>query len=469
MRFYRIILSFLLISLCAIIRAQSLSVESFRLLENDLTANTNGTMEYDQNGNVAALIRVVTSETGFSFDAGMLGVVKTTQKTGEIWVYVPFGLQRITIAHQELGVIRNYYFPVPIERARTYELRLKDNRINIQDNYKYISVTFINPNNRADLYLEGNSLGSGDVKARLRTLTDYSIEIKKEGYNTYVDTIRLTQDMDGREIVIPKLKPITGTLQLNSQPSGAKVRIDGVLVGETPLTEEGLPIGARIVDIKKRGYYNYHTFLTVTEQKIYDVDVILKEKKYLDKHLYYFGAGYETGHLKGLMAYAGIYLWNINIEGGYFIPKTTPETTLWITSSDSWTGSSTQLAYDFIPEYAINGSVGYGLQFGKRMRFTPQMGLMYYLLNGTFAADKSSNFKTTIDADDNKTSTYVMSGRCALRLEFCPISHVSLSVTPSYELPVNKGSIAKKIDSNSDIIKRWCGGLGIRTGIEINF
>ena len=44
--------------------SQSMSVESFRLLENDLTANTYGTMERDQNGDVVALIKVVTSETG---------------------------------------------------------------------------------------------------------------------------------------------------------------------------------------------------------------------------------------------------------------------------------------------------------------------------------------------------------------------------------------------------------------------
>lgn len=51
--------------------AQNLSVESFRLLPNDLTANTFGTMESDQNGEVAALIKVVTAETGFAFDGGI--------------------------------------------------------------------------------------------------------------------------------------------------------------------------------------------------------------------------------------------------------------------------------------------------------------------------------------------------------------------------------------------------------------
>ncbi len=105
--------------------AQSLSLSGFRLLETDLTAITNGTQEIDQNGEVAALIKVVTSETGFTFDIGMLGVVNVKQAVGEIWVYVPRHAQKISIFHQQYGVIRNFYFPVPIEGGRTYELELK--------------------------------------------------------------------------------------------------------------------------------------------------------------------------------------------------------------------------------------------------------------------------------------------------------------------------------------------------------
>lgn len=104
--------------------AQSLSLSGFRLLETDLTAITNGTQEIDQNGEVAALIKVVTSETGFTFDIGMLGVVNVKQAVGEIWVYVPRHAQKISIFHQQYGVIRNFYFPVPIEGGRTYELKL---------------------------------------------------------------------------------------------------------------------------------------------------------------------------------------------------------------------------------------------------------------------------------------------------------------------------------------------------------
>ena len=50
---------------CVLLQAQNINVKSFRMLDNDLTANTNGTYELDQNGEKAALIKVVTNQTGF--------------------------------------------------------------------------------------------------------------------------------------------------------------------------------------------------------------------------------------------------------------------------------------------------------------------------------------------------------------------------------------------------------------------
>ena len=109
--------------------AQNISVTSFKLLENDLTANTAGTMERDQNGEIAALIKVVTTEQGFVFDGGMVGVTKLKQGVGEVWVYVPHGIKKITIQHPLLGVLRDYYFPVPIDKAKAYEMVLATGKV----------------------------------------------------------------------------------------------------------------------------------------------------------------------------------------------------------------------------------------------------------------------------------------------------------------------------------------------------
>ena len=72
------------------------------MLDTDLTANTAGTMETDQNGETAALIKVVTTQTGFTFDGGALGIVKTVQKPSEIWVYVPMILGTSSWGHSPI-------------------------------------------------------------------------------------------------------------------------------------------------------------------------------------------------------------------------------------------------------------------------------------------------------------------------------------------------------------------------------
>jgi hypothetical protein len=117
------ILSFVLLLFSISFLAQNLSVSSFKKLENDLDARVSEPLK-DPNGEVCAIIKVVTTQTGFSFDCGMAGVVKTVNKPAEIWVYVPNGAKRITISHPVLGILRDWFFTQPIQKATVYELVL---------------------------------------------------------------------------------------------------------------------------------------------------------------------------------------------------------------------------------------------------------------------------------------------------------------------------------------------------------
>lgn len=104
--------------------SRGLSIVSFKLLETDLTANTRGTERLDQNGEKAALIKIVTPEKGFSFDGGLMGIVGTEPKISELWLYVPPRAQKLTISHPRFGKIHDYYYPVSIQSGRTYEMKL---------------------------------------------------------------------------------------------------------------------------------------------------------------------------------------------------------------------------------------------------------------------------------------------------------------------------------------------------------
>ena len=106
----------MLLAFVAGVQAQQISVKSFRSLPNDMDARQNYPLK-DQNGDLCAIVKVVTPEKGFSFDIGSLGITKTEQRTGEIWVYLPYGARRISIFHDQLGVVRDFLFTEKIEQG----------------------------------------------------------------------------------------------------------------------------------------------------------------------------------------------------------------------------------------------------------------------------------------------------------------------------------------------------------------
>ena len=194
---HRVVLMLMLL-VSATLSAQNISVSSFKLLENDLTANTTGTMKRDQNGEVAALIKVVTREKGFVFEGGMTGIAGTKQEAGEVWVYVPHGIKRITIKHDDLGVLRDYYFPIAIEKGRTYEMVLTTGRVETIVTHsvnKQFVVFSVNPTNAVvelgDEMLTVDSEGNATKGLPYGT---YTYRVSCANYHTEAGQVTVTAD-----------------------------------------------------------------------------------------------------------------------------------------------------------------------------------------------------------------------------------------------------------------------------------
>ena len=101
----------MLVALCcvSIAGAQSgISVKVFSELTQDLDARVNYP-ETDQNGQKCALVKVVTTESDFSFDNGQLGVTKAIHKPelSEWWVYLPAKTMKLKIMHPVLGQLKD--------------------------------------------------------------------------------------------------------------------------------------------------------------------------------------------------------------------------------------------------------------------------------------------------------------------------------------------------------------------------
>ena len=271
---------FLFLVLCAQIAvAQDISVASFRLLENDLTANTYGTTELDYNGEVSALIKVVTPEKGFVFDGGMVGIVKTKQMTGEVWVYVPHGIKKISIMHDNLGVLRDYYFPISIEKARTYEMKLTTGRVetivtrSAGKQYVMFNVT---PTN-AVVELDGMPLDVDSEGYAEKSMPYGTYDYRVSCANYHTEAGKLTVSSAGKVEKNISLRPNFGWIDFRGATDyhGAHVYVDGERIGQLPLKSGVLKSGTYKVKVLKPLYKPFEQQVSVTDNNTTTLNVSL--------------------------------------------------------------------------------------------------------------------------------------------------------------------------------------------------
>ena len=216
--------SLLLLLACVLVmQAQSLAVQSFRLDEADLTANTTGTIVIDQNGQKCALVKVETTQQGFSFDVGSLGVVKTEQKVGEIWVYVPEGVKRLTISHQQLGILRDYDLGQTLKRAKTYIMKLVSGEVQsiVKPSRTSQYVVFqLQPQN-AVVTLNGEMLQTADgVATKMMHFGTYDYRVQAPNYLPEVGKVTVNDPKQKHVVSItlkPNFAPVTLTVDNNAE------------------------------------------------------------------------------------------------------------------------------------------------------------------------------------------------------------------------------------------------------------
>ena len=263
-----LILSVLLVSKA---NAQEISVSSFKLLENDLTANTYGTMQKDHNGEVAALIKIPTTVQGFTFDGGMVGIVKTEQHVGEIWVYVPHGIKRISIFHQQLGYLRDYYFPIPIDKARTYEMKVVTAQVQTITNVTVQQQFVVFQVQPTDASVEINDeiliVNEQGMATKRLPYGRYNYRVSSPNYHTQAGVLDV--NAESKAMVQVDLKPNFGWIDLQAYEAyhGAYVYLDGQRIGQLPMKSEALKSGSHRLRVMKSSYKVWEQDVTVSDNE----------------------------------------------------------------------------------------------------------------------------------------------------------------------------------------------------------
>ena len=149
-----------------------------------------------------------------------------------------------------------------------------------------------------------------------------------------------------------------GSMLLESVPKGAKVYIDDVYQGQTPLLIDNVPDGTYSARFEYNGYINYYVTVNVAArlQSHVTAGMMPRDKQFFDKReayttLVYEHSGVNAGNW-GVGNSWGVYIRNFNLE------------------------QSTLVHIGVLNTVAFEGALGYGFMFGhfNRYRITPQIG-----------------------------------------------------------------------------------------------
>lgn len=259
---------------------QSLSVASFKLVENDLTAITHGTEVKDQNGNTCALIKVQTTQTGFTFDVGMMGVMKTEQHMGEIWVYVPFGVKHISIHHQQLGHLNDYYFPCSIESGRTYRMELVSGKVEIVVNPEATQqwlVFNVSPKDALVWVNEEPWPVNDGVAQKYVGFGTYDYRVEASNYHSTAGKINVNDPENTVKLDI-NLTPAFGFLKIegdNGILSKASIYIDKDNGTDALRTPRQLPSGQHTVRIVHPKYKTFERKVNIEDEQTFTLNANL--------------------------------------------------------------------------------------------------------------------------------------------------------------------------------------------------
>ena len=108
-----------------------------------------------------------------------------------IWVYVPEGVKRLTISHQQFGVLRDYDLGQTLKRAKTYILKLNAVEVKTAPKTQKLIINYT-PVNAMVLVDSKPYKGNGRIETSL-PLGSHNYIIATEGYETIEGSFKLTE------------------------------------------------------------------------------------------------------------------------------------------------------------------------------------------------------------------------------------------------------------------------------------
>ena len=149
------------------------------------------------------------------------------------------------------------------ELTITADLQMKTGLINVNSNPS-----------EATIHIDGKHIGSTPDTITNLTPGMHLVEVKKEGYEIWSESVEVKGDKENR--LSATLLELTGSVNISSNPSNAIIRIGGKETGNTPTIITNLSAGKHLVDISMNGYADWKESVDIIPGKEIDITAILQ-------------------------------------------------------------------------------------------------------------------------------------------------------------------------------------------------
>src|SRR5262249_46668338 len=95
--------------------------------------------------------------------------------------------------------------------------------------------------------------------------------VHKDGFTDFKREVML---IENQTMTLVADLQATGSLRILSSPEGAEVKIDGELIGHTPVQRDAVPSGDHIVEFKMKGFFDHKETMKIEggREKVFSVD-----------------------------------------------------------------------------------------------------------------------------------------------------------------------------------------------------
>ena len=304
-----------------------------------------------------------------------------------------------------------------------------------------------------DNELKGTRLWSGTLG-----VGEYNVEARQINHRSSSQRI-IVKRGEAQTIILPTPVPITGTVSIVSEPSGAKINIDGKNYGITPRNVPNVLIGNHKLMLTLLNYKDEVLPISIRESEITDVDVKMTKlseiaiKSRLDSlnfrpNQFYVSPMFQAGMFMGAGVSLGTYISNVNVELSFLYGLGSADA---FYKNNDQTKTSMLLDGAFMKFFAC-GKLGYGISWGSNIRLTPQAGVGVLAFSHS-DLPKSSAIVATVSA----------------RLDYALNHYIGLFFSPEASFAVSQSIGFKAVSDVSSKVKGWATGFNGKVGISFLF